>query len=191
MIITADKEVWYNSLVTEHERRAGATREDSGARQAENVIVDELKQMQYDRSLRLTTQQALTLLSARIAASLHQMANCTSFDNAKREVFCRFLAEHAKKIRRETPLSIFHSVQCYVFSGQYLTPIQGFCLGLFVQFCTEDGNYRDIRVLVTQVDMRSWLIGRIDYYETLGDRFTFQQRQEAIDAFLFILGLFH
>lgn len=190
MIVTTDNEVWYNTLVMEHERNANFAPENSGTRKAESVIVDELKQMQYDRSLRFTEKQALTLLCARLAARLHTLRESTSFQSEKRTVYYRFLATHAK-IKRETPTSIFHAVQEYVYNGHQVTPMQCFCFGMFVEYCANGYDYREIQAFVTQTTMREWIIRHIDYYETIGNRITYQNRQEAIDAFIYILGLFH
>jgi len=191
MIISADNEVaWYNNLIAEHESNAANAPENSGTRKAESVITDELKQMLYDRSLRFTVQQAMTLLCARLAMRLHTLRESTSFQSEKRTIYCRFLAKYAK-IKRETPESIFYSVQQYVYSGSQISPVQGFCFGLFIQYCAGSNEYNTVQLLISQASIREWIIQHIDYYETIGNKFTYQQRQDAIDAFIYILGLFH
>lgn len=189
MIITTDCDGWYEKLIADHERKASEALPNSGTRKAESVIVEELKQMYRDRSLRFTIQQAMVLLCARIRQRMFLLTEDTTFNIEKREVYYRFLAAYSKKIQRETPLSIFHAVQEYMYNGRCTSPIQAYCLGLFIQYSVFGDDYSIVHPLASTAYMREWLLKRIDYYETLNT--DYNVRQEAINAFIYILGIFH
>lgn len=189
MIITTDTEGWYESLVKEHERKANAAEPDSGARHAYSIITEELKQMYRDRSLRFTIHQAIVLLCARIRMRMYTLTETNSFTFEKKEVYYRFLAAYSKKLQRETPLSISKAVQDSVFNRHCTSPIQAYCFGLFVRYASFGDDYNSASPIASVAYMREWLLKHVDYYETLN--IDYEVRQEAVSAFICILGIFH
>jgi hypothetical protein len=175
----------YDDLIAYHDAEACRADADSGVYAANTKIKNELLHLKRTY-IRYTEEQALLLLQAKVMQRLHVLRGGTRYEMEKRQVYAKFLAQHAK-VPRATPQGVFQEIRAYIVENKFSQPFQYFCVGLFFSAITNQGQV--LRYDMTISMMRDYIVFMIDYFETVGNFYLVDQRQLATETFLVFLRL--